>query len=127
MRTAVSIALVLIVVMSGCLGLGDATDENWVIDAAQVNNTTGVPVHDVTREELARNEHVLNIVEKAYENGEGQSFLTQEEAEAAIEFLERYESFDPENHHENQPSGVYFTYRNETIVVEDAIHDVTQG
>lgn len=118
MKPSVILVIIVVAAMSGCLGEAeDSRFSGGSIDATRVANTTGVPLHDVTRRELAQNEDVLEAVEEAYENGTSGHDLTESEVDAAGRFIRGYEAYDPDEHRPGQPGGTYFVYRNRTIAV----------
>ena len=120
MRSTTSIALlmiVLIIPMMGCLGEQDSRYSGGTIDAVRVNNTTNVPVHEVTREELDENEIVYRAVEDAHRNGTGGGDITESEAEEIERFLNQYEPYRPDRFRKGKPAGYYFEYRGEVVAV----------
>lgn len=105
--------------VAGCLGDGDVRGEyrGGSIDALRVENTTDVPVNDVSRDALEQNEVVHRAIAEAYENRTGGEELSEREAEAASRFLEQFDYYRPDRYREDKPAGFYFTYRDGVVAV----------
>lgn len=103
--------------LAGCLGGEDPRYSGGSISAVVANNTTDVPINNVSDDELSENGLIRDAVREAHENGSAGGSITEAEYQSARRFLEDYEAYDARHHRPRKPSGYYFAYRDRVIAV----------